>query len=84
MSLLWTGMCRIYFNAYSEAPLFWSVNKGDTATAVKCPRVVMAGNFETAVAPEQKEEPLAWLFSKARVYMTCPQNPHGWSYKFIP
>jgi hypothetical protein len=69
MSLLWTGMCRIYFNAYSDAPLFWSVDNGDAVTAVKCPRVVMAGSFETVLAPEQKEEPLAWLsFRKASVY----------------
>jgi hypothetical protein len=69
MSLLWIGMCRIYFNAYSEAPLFWSVDRGDTVTAMKCPRVVMAGNFEAVVAPEQNEEPFAWLFfRKASVY----------------
>jgi hypothetical protein len=69
MSLLWTGVCRIYFNTYTEAPLFWSVDNGDNATEVKCPRVVMAGSFETVVAPEQKVEPRAWLsFKKASVY----------------
>jgi hypothetical protein len=69
MSLLWTGMCRVYFNADSERPLFWSVDKGGTVTAVKCPRVVMVGNFETVVAPEQKVEPPTWLFfRKASVY----------------
>jgi hypothetical protein len=69
MSLLWTGLCRIYFNSYTEAPLFWSVDNGDSVTEVKCPRVVMAGSFETVVAPEQKIEPRAWLsFKKASVY----------------
>jgi hypothetical protein len=69
MSLLWTGMCRIYFNAYTEAPLFWSVDNGDSVTEVKCPRVVMTGSFETVVAPEQKVQPRAWLcFKKASVY----------------
>jgi hypothetical protein len=69
MSLLWTGMCRIYFNAYTEAPLFWSVDNGDSATEIKCPRVVMAGSFETVVMPEQKVQPRAWLsFKRASVY----------------
>ena len=48
---------------------FWSVDNGDSLSAVKCPRVVMTGNFETVVAPEPKEEPLAWFsFRKASVY----------------
>jgi hypothetical protein len=69
MSLLWTGACRIYFNAYTEAPLFWSVDDGDSATEIKCPRVVMAGSFETVVVSEQKVQPRAWLsFKKASVY----------------
>ena len=69
MSLLWTGTCRIYFNAYTEAPLFWSVDNGDSATEIKCPRVVMAGSFETVVMPEQKMQPRAWLsFKRASVY----------------
>ena len=69
MSLLWTGACRIYFNAYTEAPLFWSVDDGDCTTEIKCPRVVMAGTFETVVVPEQKVQPRAWLsFKRASVY----------------
>jgi hypothetical protein len=69
MSLLWTGVCRIYFNAYTEAPLFWSVDNGDSATEVKCPRVVMAGSFETVVVPEQEAQSRAWLsFKRASVY----------------
>ena len=69
MSLLWTGACRVYFNAYTEAPLFWSVDNGDSATEIKCPRVVMAGSFETVVVPEQKVQPRAWLsFRRASVY----------------
>jgi len=69
MSLLWTGMCRIYFNDCSDVKQFWSVDNGDSLSAVKCPRVVMTGNFETVVAPEPKEEPLAWFsFRKASVY----------------
>jgi len=69
MSLLWTGVCRIYFNAYTEAPLYWSVDNGDPATEVKCQRVVMTGDFETIVAPEQKVQPRAWLcFKLANVY----------------
>jgi len=69
MSLLWTGAFRIYVNAYTEAPLFWSVDDGDSATEIKCPRVVMAGSFETVVVPEQKVQPRAWLsFKEASVY----------------
>jgi hypothetical protein len=69
MCLLWTGPCRIYFNSYTEAPLFWSVDNGDSSTEIKCPRVVMAGSFETVVIPEQKMEPRAWLsFKRASVY----------------
>lgn len=69
MNLLWTGGCRIYLNAYTEAPLYWSVDNGDSSTEVKCQRVVMTGNFETIVAPEQKVEPRVWLhFKSASVY----------------
>ena len=69
MSLLWTGACRIYFNDYTEAPLFWSVDNGNSATEIKSPRVVMAGSFETVVVPEQKVQPRAWLsFKRASVY----------------
>jgi hypothetical protein len=69
MSLQWTGVCRIYFTAFEEAPLFWSVDNGDRATEIKCPRVVMAGSFETVVAPEQEVQPRAWLsFKRASVY----------------
>jgi hypothetical protein len=64
MSLLWTGVCRIYFNAYTEAPLYWSVDNGDPSTEVKCQRVVMTGDLETIVAPEQKVQPRAWLYLK--------------------
>ena len=49
--------------------MFWSVDNGDSATEIKCPRVVMAGSFETVVMPEQKVQPRAWLsFKKASVY----------------
>jgi hypothetical protein len=49
--------------------LFWSVDNGDSATEIKCPRVVMAGSFETVVMPEQKVQPRAWLsFKRASVY----------------
>jgi hypothetical protein len=66
MSLLWTGACRIYFNAYTEAPLFWSVDNGDSATEIKCPRVVMAGSFETVVVPEQKVQPSVALVPRGQ------------------
>jgi hypothetical protein len=69
MCLLWKGACRVYFNSYNAAPLFWSVDNGDSATEVKCPRVVMAGSFETVVVPDQRVQPRAWLsFKKASVY----------------
>ena len=70
MSLLWTGVCRIYFNAYTEAPLFWSVDNGDNAAEAKCPRVVMAGNFETVAAPEQKVEPQACDYKDQNIRLT--------------
>lgn len=69
MSLLWTGVCRIYFNSYTEALLYWSVDNGDPSTEVKCQRVVMTGDFEAVEAPEQEVEPRAWLYFKsANVY----------------
>ena len=69
MTLLWTGVCRIYFTAFEDAPFYWSVDNGDRATEVKCPRVVMAGSFETVVVPEQKVQPRVWLsFKRASVY----------------
>ena len=62
-------MCRIYFTAFEDAPFYWSVDNGDRATEAKCPRVVMAGSFETVVGPEQKVQPRAWLsFKRASVY----------------
>ena len=33
MSLLWTGMCRIYFDRCSDSQLFWSVDNGDVLDA---------------------------------------------------
>jgi hypothetical protein len=69
MSLLWTGVCRIYFKAYAETLLYWSVDNGDPSTEVRCQSVVMTGNFETIVAPEQKAEPREWFcFKLANVY----------------
>ena len=69
MSLLWTGVCRIYFNAYAEALLYWSVDNGDPSTEVRCQRVVMTGGFETIVAPEQNAEPREWFcFKQGNVY----------------
>ena len=69
MTLLWTGACRIYFTSFEENLFPWSVDNGDRSTEIKCPRVVMAGSFETVVVPEQKVQPRAWLsFKKASVY----------------
>jgi hypothetical protein len=69
VTLLRTGVCRIYFTAFEDAFFYWSVDNGDRATEVKCPRVVMTGSFETVVVPEQKVQPRAWLsFKRASVY----------------
>ena len=69
MTLLWTGACRIYFTSVEEDSFPWSVDNGDRKTEIKCPRVVMAGSFETVVVPEQKVQPRAWLsFKRASVY----------------
>jgi hypothetical protein len=69
VTLLWKGACRIYFTAFEDAPSFWSVDNGDKATEIKCPRVVMAGSFETVVVSEQQAQPRAWLsFKRASVY----------------
>lgn len=69
MRLLWTGVCRVYFNSYTEVLLYWSVDNGDPSTEVKCQRVVMTGDFEAVVEPEQEVEPRAWLYFKsASVY----------------
>jgi hypothetical protein len=69
VTLLWKGVCRIYFTAFEDTPFFSSVDNGDRATAIKCPRVVMAGSFETVVMSEQQAQPRAWLsFKKASVY----------------
>jgi hypothetical protein len=69
MSLLWTGVCRIYLNSYTEAVLYWSVDNGDPSTEVKCQRVVMTGDFEAVMAPQQGVKPSAWLYFKsASVY----------------
>lgn len=62
-------MCRIYFTSFENAPFFWSVDNGDGATEIKCPRVVMVGSFETIVVPEQRVQPWAWVsFKRASVY----------------
>ena len=69
MTLLWKGACRIYFTAFEDGPFFWSVDNGDRATEIKCPRVVMAGSFETVAMPDQQVQPRAWLsFRRANVY----------------
>ena len=69
VTLLWKGACRIYFTSFDEDSFPWSVDNGDKATQIKCPRVVMAGSFETVVVPEQHVQPRAWLsFRRASVY----------------
>ena len=69
MTLLWKGACRIYSTSCEDVSLFWSVDNGDKATEIKCPRVVMAGSFETVVVPDQHVQPRAWLsFKRANVY----------------
>ena len=69
VTLLWTGACRIYFTSFDEDSFPWSVDNGDRNTEIKCPRVVMAGSFETVVVPEQNVQPRAWLsFKKASVF----------------
>jgi hypothetical protein len=43
------GVCRIYFVVFEDAPFLWLVDSGVKAMEIKCPRVVMAGSFETGV-----------------------------------
>jgi len=60
--LLWTGRCRMYFNAYEEGPNFWSVDDGDTAHEVKGTALHFEGcDFETVVKPGSKVQPRAWI-----------------------
>lgn len=61
MRELWIGQVRCYFNAYTEAPLFWSVDNGDPATEVKCSGIVFHGNFDTLVNAKSAVQPRAWV-----------------------
>jgi len=62
MRMLWTGRCRMYFNAYEEGPNFWSVDDGDTAHEVKGTALHFVGcDFETVVNAGSKVQPRAWI-----------------------
>jgi hypothetical protein len=62
VKLLWTGKARVYFNSWSEGPLFWSVDQGDIGTEVKCAQIMIEGSSgRTVVRAEGKEQPRAWL-----------------------
>ena len=41
---------------------------------IKCPRVVMAGSFETVVVPDQHVQPPAWLSLRRTCAKLCHVN----------
>jgi hypothetical protein len=69
--LLWTGQTRVYFNNWAEGPLFWSVDRGEPASEVKCAQIrIEGGSGRTVInTTSAGTEPRAWLlFMSANVY----------------
>ena len=74
MRLLWDGFTRVYFNAWEEAPKFWSVDQGVGTEELKVDRVHFHGATLSTVALAGKTvQPRAWLEGHAIV----AENPDG-------
>lgn len=69
MTLLWQGWTRIYFNSRTEGRLFWSVDRGDISTEVKCESVFITMAMRSVVVERAPlGEPRAWFEGEAHVW----------------
>jgi hypothetical protein len=59
-TLLWKGNARVYYNAFEEAPLVWSVDDGDPATEVKTDVIFVLSHTLTQTGP-RNVQPKAWM-----------------------
>jgi hypothetical protein len=68
MSELWKGFTRIYFNAWEDAPRFWSVDRGLGTEELTAESVTLEGaGLATRVNVASKEQPRAWLEGEVSV-----------------
>lgn len=77
MTPLWYGRVRVYFNAYNEAPLFWSVDNGDPRTEVKCCGVKIdypVQSVVTAFVSVSEIQPRAWLEADQAIVSMLPNG----------
>jgi hypothetical protein len=71
--MLWRGKARIYFNAWEEGPMFWSVDNGDPASEVKCPGVII-GALAASVVTKEKVQPRAWFEVESALVSRLPDG----------
>jgi hypothetical protein len=75
MAKLWSGFTRVYFNAFEEAPNFWSLDQGVGTPEIKVERVTMrSSELSTVVIAGSKVQPRAWLEGDVVV----SQDANGW------
>jgi hypothetical protein len=59
---LWTGFTRIYFNAWEDAPRFWSVDRGTGTPELTAENISIRDATMMSVVDEQgRTQPRAWL-----------------------
>ena len=60
--LLWVGYTRVYFNAWEDAPRFWSLDQGAGTVEVTVEGVkIEGGALTTVVKAASKVQPRAWM-----------------------
>ncbi len=68
---LWCGPTRIYFNAWEDAPRYWSADQGLGTPEITAECVSFEGaEMTTMVNAASKEQPRAWMEGEARVLRT--------------
>jgi hypothetical protein len=74
MKPLWFGKARIYFNAWEEGPLFWSVDAGNPRTEVKCTGIRFDSVIAKSVVTAAKVQPRAWFEVEDAIVSMLPNG----------
>lgn len=71
---LWDGKTRLYFNAFEEAPLVWSVDDGNPDNERKVAFVTFRCGGRVVAGP-RTIQPKCWVeFEEAEVWQINPQH----------
>jgi hypothetical protein len=68
-TLLWTGFTRLYFNAWQDAPRFWSVDRGFGTPELTAETILLKDATVVSVVDEQSNtQPRAWFEGAVSVF----------------